>query len=190
MGTFFDIFISLSAFLFGLCLALLVEKRPTTKGWRIFLKCLMQLCIIAATIGLYFWYPLTSEKSPHFLVNVFFYILSSALCYVVLTIIGYAIIIPVRAGKRFIKMACFGSDKLYYSLRLILWPALILSMLLFVSAIFLGSYMGQATFKMAGSAFFFAIGMFFILSTCLGIIGWLTLKVIAGLKKYWHWLNE
>ena len=190
MGTFLDIFISLSAILFGFCLALLVEKRPASKGWRIFLKCLMQLCIVAATVGLYFWYPLTPEKSPHCLNNILLYLLSSFWSYMALAIVGYVMVAPILSGERFIKIACFVQDKHYNRLKPILWSALILSAIFFILVTILGYCIEKEIFMTTGVAFLLSLGAFILLSFSFSIIGWLTLKIIAGLKKYWQWLNE
>lgn len=190
MGTFFDIFISLSAILFGLCLAWLRKKRPASKGGRIFLKCFMQLCVIAAAVGLYFWYPLTPEKSPHCLNNILLYLLSSFWSYVTLAIVGYAMVAPIQTGERLIRVACFDPEKLHHKLRTILWSALILSAMFFILVTILGYCIEKEIFMTTGVAFLLSLGAFILLSFSFSIIGWLTLKIIAGLKKYWQWLNE
>ena len=187
METFFDILISLSLVIGGICLAWLVEKRPATQGWRIFLKCLVQLCVISVIVCLCAFYQKMPDNVSASISQTISYVFLILWGSIVLLFIGYMIIIPVKTHRRIIDLIC---PKIFSENKEIIASSFFLSELTFVITVILCIYNSETVMQAIGLATMTAFIIFFALICILLILSWLINLLFFGIKKYWLWLKD
>ncbi len=188
MKTFFDILISLSVLIGGISLAWLGEKRPASKGWRIFLKCLVQLCVISAIVSFFAFY----QKMPHGAsasfsqtIDYAFRIVWSSL---ILFFIGYTVVIPTKMHKRIIGL--LRCENFPDNINAVIISSFILSELAFVIIAIISICNNEGIMQSIGLAAATAVIIFFALIILLLLLVWLINLLLSGIKRYWQWLKE
>ena len=186
MEKILDILISLSLLIGGISLAWLAERKPASKGWRIFLKCLVQLCVIAVIICFFYQkMPLSASASLSQTIDYTFRLIWSSL---ILFFIGYMVVVPIKTHKRIANLICCESFS--DTIKAIIISSFVLSELIFITFAVISICDNENIMQSVGLAAAAAVITFLALIILLLILSWLINLLFLGVKRYWHWLKE